>query len=315
MVFLIAHFFLIIVSSSQSLSVSIIIPVFNDLERLKLCLHALENQTYPQEQYEIIVVDNNSTESLESIKKDFPHVNLVQELTPGSYIARNNGITLAKGDILAFTDSDCIPHKDWLEQGVHALLSTSNCGLVAGKIDLFFQDSNHPTLIELYEKVTAFPQEKYVKERQFGVTANLFTYKTVMDTVGQFNDTLKSGGDREWGRRVVHHGYQVIYVDTVCVNHPARVTWKQLHSKIIRQTSGLLDINNLSESQTGLDNLINWIAYLLPSPRIIKLIIKEKEIKGYPKKIQLILIMFLVKVTRFYESLLLFLKLKTKAYK
>ena len=300
---------------SQSPFISIIVPVFNDLERLKLCLNALLKQTYPLEQYEIIVVDNDSEESLESLKSSFPHVKLTQELRSGSYCARNKGITLASGEVIAFTDSDCIPYPDWLEQGVQALLSHSNCGIVAGQVELFVQDPNHPTLIEFYEKVSAFPQEKYVKERQFGVTANLFTFKDVIDRVGQFNDTLKSGGDREWGRRVTHHGYQVIYADNVCVKHPARKTWKQLHTKIIRQTSGLLDINKLEENQSKFDDFINWIAYLLPSPRIIKLIIKDTEINGIITKTKVIGVMLLVKITRFYEALLLFLRLKNKTYK
>lgn len=295
--------------------VSVIVPVFNDLERLKLCLHALLNQTYPSEKYEIIVVDNGSTESLLSIQNGFPHIILGQELSSGSYSARNKGITIAKGEIIAFTDSDCIPSSDWLEQGTNALLSHPNCGIIAGKVELFFHDPDKPTLIELYEKVSAFPQEKYVKERQFGVTANLLTFKTVIDTVGQFNNSLKSGGDREWGRRVTNHGYQVIYADTVCVKHPARRTWKQLHTKIVRQTSGLLDIHELEENTSKLDDLINWIAYLLPSPRIVKLILQESEIKGIFKKTQVIGIMLLVKLTRFYESLSLLLTLKNKAYK
>lgn len=119
--------------------VSVIIPVFNDAERLKICLTALETQTYPQDCYEEIVVDNGSDESLENIVKQFPQAKLAYCNNPGSYAARNHGISLAKGEILAFTDSDCIPASDWLTMGVKRLVATANCGLVAGKIEIFLK--------------------------------------------------------------------------------------------------------------------------------------------------------------------------------
>ena len=115
--------------------VSVIIPVFNDTEKLQLCLKALENQTYPQELYEIIVIDNNSDRNITEVTKQFKQVSLTQESKRGSYAARNQGIKIARGDLLAFTDSDCIPTANWLENGVNKLLLVSNCGIVAGKID------------------------------------------------------------------------------------------------------------------------------------------------------------------------------------
>ena len=124
--------------------VSVIIPVFNDAKRLKICLAALEKQTYPQDYYEIIVVDNGSDKSLENVVRQFPRVKLACCLDPGSYAARNHGIYIAKGEILAFTDSDCIPARDWLETGVKCLLTTANCGLLAGKIEIFFLKLRSP---------------------------------------------------------------------------------------------------------------------------------------------------------------------------
>ena len=86
--------------------VSVIIPVFNDAERLKICLTALEKQTYPQDYYEVIVVDNGSDENLENVVKQFTQAKLAYYPELGSYAARNHGIALAKGEILAFTDAD-----------------------------------------------------------------------------------------------------------------------------------------------------------------------------------------------------------------
>lgn len=214
--------------------VSIIIPVFNDAERLKICLAALEKQTYPRDCYEVLVIDNGSDESLENVVRQFPQAKLANCSSPGSYAARNSGINLAKGDILAFTDADCIPAKDWLETGVRRLVATANCGLVAGRIDLFFQKSDRPTAVELYDSITFFNQKQYLEEQNYGATANIFTYSSVFDRVGLFDSQLKSGGDKEWGQRVFAQGYSLVYADETRVAHPARYSFGQIYRKIIR---------------------------------------------------------------------------------
>ncbi|MDJ0594376.1 MAG: glycosyltransferase family A protein [Pleurocapsa sp. MO_226.B13] len=214
--------------------VSVIIPVFNDRDRLEICLTALEGQTYTKDNYEAIVVDNGSDESLENLVEKFPQAKLAYCQRPGSYAARNHGIALAKGEILAFTDADCIPQPDWLETGVKRLLDTTNCGLLAGKIELFFQNRDRPTIVELYDWATFFHQKQYIEAQKYGATANIFTYKSVFDRVGLFNSQLKSGGDKEWGQRVFAQGYNSVYAAEVCVAHPARHSFRQMYRKVAR---------------------------------------------------------------------------------
>jgi glycosyltransferase involved in cell wall biosynthesis len=222
--------------------VSVIIPVYNDAERLQICLKSLQDQTYPKEKYEIIVVDNGSTDSPRDVVNQFSQARMDCESKPGSYAARNKGILLAKGEVIAFTDADCIPASDWLEKGVEILLKTINCGLVAGRVDLFLHDPTQPTPVELYQKLTSFRQEAYVKNLKFGPTANVFTFKHVIDAVGSFNDSLKSGGDFEWGNRVFSAGYQQIYADDVKVAHPARRSFQELYRRQARIIGGKFDL-------------------------------------------------------------------------
>lgn len=225
-------------SESQP-SVSVIIPVFNDTERLKMCLNALENQTYPKNLYEVIVVDNNSDEDIEETVDHYRQAIVTSENRPGSYVARNKGISLAKGEIIAFTDSDCIPAQDWIEKGVMNLLRVPKCGLVAGEIKFFFKNPNQLTAVELHESIFGIHQKHYVENSKFGATANLFTFRSVIDDVGFFDDVLKSGGDRDWGQRVSLAGYKQIYRDDTCVAHPARYSFGQIYKKSLRVTGGL----------------------------------------------------------------------------
>ncbi len=219
--------------------VSVIIPVFNDEARLMRCLAALEQQTYDADCYEVVVVDNGSTRDVAGVVGGFVHAQSIRELQPGSYAARNTGLAHARGEIIAFTDSDCVPQLDWLSRGVDHLLRRGEPTVVAGHIAVFCAMPTHPTPTELYERVTAFPQQKYVEKYHYGATANVLTWRTVLDAVGPFNSQLKSGGDREWGQRASAAGYPLVYAPDVVIHHPARSSFVELKHKLVRVTIGL----------------------------------------------------------------------------
>ena len=248
--------------------VSVIIPVYNDTERLKNCLGALEYQTYPRTMYEVVVVDNGSQEDIRSVVDPFQQAVLYTERQTGSYAARNKGISVSRGDILAFTDSDCIPATDWIEKGVAHIKNAQTCGLIAGRVNLFYRNPKRLSAVELYEKMFAFNQQDNINTKHFGVTANVFTRKSVFDQVGLFNAVQKSGGDLEWGNRVFDAGLVQIYADDVCVEHPARHSLKQLYKKRVRVLGGLSEMNkgfsySPYEAVTDLKNIFVYTFWLM----------------------------------------------------
>lgn len=288
--------------------VSVIIPVYNDAVRLKKCLEALENQTYSAENYEVIVVDNASDEgqNIKGIVAQFSQAHYTYEDKQGSYAARNKGLSIAKGEIIAFTDADCIPTVNWLENGVNALLSHSNCGLVAGKIELFFRNSNQPTAIELYESVTAFPQEKLLAEYQGAATANVFTYRKIFDDVGFFDESLKSNGDLEWGSRVYEKGYKQIYDEEVCIFHPARHSWSQLYQRTIRLASGSFQRQSKALTSSLQKQLLflGYLRYNLTPPiNFLISVFRDQRFQSLEEKLQVSLVMFLVRYSSAWELL------------
>ena len=222
--------------------VSIIIPAYNDGPRLTLCLEKLAHQTYPADRFEIIVVDNGSTPPLQPFVDPFPNARAIIETQPGSYIARNKGITAATGEVIAFTDSDCLPEPDWLAHGVAAITAAPTIGLVAGRIDVFAQDPNRPTLAERYEVVRGFPVQEYIERWNFGPTANIFTRRDVLEKAGSFDAELKSGGDSEWCKRVHTAGFETHYSEAAVIRHPARTTVGAIWRKARRVAGGLHDI-------------------------------------------------------------------------
>src|SRR5665213_2521504 len=115
------------------MEVSVIVPVFNHKAELKRCIAALAAQTFPRDRFEVIIVDNGPADGsavrldeLAAALSEFPHAQALQQPLPGSYAARNLGLSVATGDILAFTDDDCIPQPDWLACGVTCLVEHSN---------------------------------------------------------------------------------------------------------------------------------------------------------------------------------------------
>ena len=271
--------------------VSIIIPVFNDNESLGICLTALSQQTYLKEHYEIIVVDNNSQENVSEVTNRFEQVTLAHEPRPGSYIARNKGTSLAKGSIIAFTDADCIPTSTWLENGVSKLISEENVGLVAGRIDLFAKDDDNPNPYELYEILAlGFPQEQFLTDDHFGVTANLFTFSHVIKSVGDFDQNLKSGGDKQWGQRVFKAGYRQLYADDACIKHPTRNTWKDLNKRGTRIMGGNYDVIK-AKKKTQMALLIDFFLFLKPPFRFFIHTWNDKRLTGFNQKMQFTIVM------------------------
>lgn len=229
--------------------VSVIIPVFNDVDCLSTCIKALQKQTYPRKYIEILVVDNGSDSDSDLSFLNFvdEQIFLFREHRPGSYAARNLGIKQARGTIIAFTDADCIPNEDWIEKGINRLLNIQNCGLVGGKILIFYDGKNEPNSIEIYEKKFSFQQKKYIEKGKFSVTANLFVFKEIFESVGLFNDQLISSGDKEWGRRVYRAGYKLVYAEEICVLHPARRSMASLRKKMLRVACGLYQLSQIEE--------------------------------------------------------------------
>ena len=295
--------------------VSVIIPVFNDSERLQTCLEALKNQNYPKNLYEVIIADNGSDGNIEDLVNKFDQTVFTQEHSPGSYAARNKGISLAKGEVFAFTDSDCIPAQDWIKNGVSNLMKVPNCGLVAGKVNLFFKNPEKPTAVEIYESINAFPQKAGVEKYRYGVTANLFTLRNVIENVGLFNDKLKSGGDVEWGRRVFSYGYKQVFAEDTCVAHPTRYSFSQLYKRTVRISGGITDWkgrNNyfvIGISKALFKFIIKGTSLLIRGPLNMR---PFDKLVGSKQKIQYIFVSVFVDIVRILEKIRLKLWGKTK---
>ncbi len=95
--------------------VSIIVPAYNAQKTIQKCITSLLNLDYPMDKYEIIIVDNNSTDKTAELIKSYSRVTYANEKIQGRSYTRNTGAVIAKGELLAFIDADVFLDKDWLK--------------------------------------------------------------------------------------------------------------------------------------------------------------------------------------------------------
>lgn len=221
---------------STNISVSVIVPVFEQWHLVPALLRCMVAQSYPQERFEVLLVDNGSQEMLPP-EPLAPNVEVLHCTVRGSYAARNHGVEHSRGDWLVFTDADCLPHRDWLCELGKALISEScDSRFFAGAVEVV-GSRDKPTIYEVYDMVRGIPQAHYVN-RGYAATANLAVPRRMVDRLGGFNGNLYSGGDAEFCRRGKSAGFYIAYIPTAVVSHPARETWAAVATKARRVKGG-----------------------------------------------------------------------------
>lgn len=285
----------LLLNESESPFVSVIVPTYNDSERLDKCLFALGLQNYDENRYEVIVVDNGSIDSSEKIIREHAAKRIYYDKIQNSYAARNAGIRHAKGEIYGFTDSDCIPSKGWIREGVRAL-ANENTDLVGGNVSFIFSKS--PSSAERIDSSTNMQIEKGIRERGIAKTANLFVKAHVFAGVGTFPENVQSGGDVLWTSAATSKGFRLVYCHEAEIAHPARGL-RNLLTKQIRVGVGQMEI--FSKKRMNLCSLL-WFTlgeFLPPITGMHRSIIAT----GRSKKIQHCPLWFILWMSRIATSI------------
>jgi GT2 family glycosyltransferase len=202
--------------------VSVIIPVLNGGRTIRECLGSLLKMDYPVERREILVVDNGSTDRTAEIIHSFP-VRYLHEERRGSAAARNQGIKASKGEILAFTDADCIVSRGWL-RGLVQAFDEEGVGGVAGEIAAYPPQ----TPAERYAaRVRHLSPQKYLARPllPFAVFANLAFRREVFDRIGLLDETIPLGESTDFCTRFFREaGLKLRYAPRAMVFHHHRET-------------------------------------------------------------------------------------------
>lgn len=253
-------------------SISVIIPTYHDWQRLELCLAALSDQTVCIEDFEIIIVNNDPSDPVPKGLKIPKNARIISEAKPGSYAARNSALPHSRAELLSFTDSDCIPEKTWLEHAISHMRDAAQTDLIAGAIRMFYK-SEKPTAVELYDSIFCLKQDQYAAAG-FAATANIIVRRQVFDSIGPFNETLMSGGDKEWTMRATKSGHGLVYAPDVAVHHPARHSLSAMKNKSKRIAGGVI----AKKRSSGSGFVLPQIDRVLPSIRIAKKLYNDSSL-------------------------------------
>lgn len=257
--------------------ISIIVPVYNGSNDLPHLLTALANQTIDPDSVEYLIVDNGSTDATKDIILEFSKgakVNLryiSEHDIKGSYAARNKGIRSSSGKILVFTDADCIPERDWVENLVSGL-ENNEMGAMAGAIHGVIGGN----LLEQYaNRFGVLSQDHTFKHpyMPYGQTANLAIRREVFEKIGMFRPHVNSGGDADicW-RMQAETDYKLGYNDSAVVFHQHRTSWFNLFEQYERYGRSSIYLSQLHGYKTArkpriyfyIRKIIVWAAYKFP---------------------------------------------------
>lgn len=264
---------------------SVIVPVYNEEENIDRLIESLLKLEVSNFSYEILIVDNNSTDNTVKKIKKYP-VKLLEEKRPGSYAARNKGINHASGEFLCFTDGDCIVDKDWLLNVNSFIINNNTFDLVAGNIIKTVVKKN---IYSMYDDICFLNQEELVKYNK-AVTANLIVHKRVFKNVGCFDGTKLTGEDVAFVFNATLKGYNLAYAEHAKVYHKSRDTFKAIEEKLYRFTKS---------KKYGSTIRMLFSLGLFPGIKQITRALKQKQIKTVTY-VQLLFFSFIVglKVTK-----------------
>lgn len=217
--------------------ISVVIPVCNASATLEECLLPIKRQSYPPDHFEVVIVDNNSTDRSQEIAKR--HTEHFYECkTHGPAAARNVGVTHSRGEIVAFTDADCVADHHWLESIAKVFKDETTAG-IGGLIEPYKVETHPEWLTVQFDLLS---QEREMQERPcsppFPITANAAYRKRVLEEVGPFDEGLLVGEDADMGWRVVWAGGNLCYCPEAKVRHRTRATFSGLYKQLFTYGMG-----------------------------------------------------------------------------
>jgi GT2 family glycosyltransferase len=173
-------------------AVTVVVPTCGRPELLKRCLAALEAQSVPADEIEIVVVDDTRSRR-------------------GPAAARNTGWRRAKADVVAFTDDDTVPDARWLENGLAAF--APGVDAVSGRL-----------VMPIPQPPTDYERNESGLERAEFVTANCFVRRAALERIGGFDETFRLPWreDSDLQFRLLSHGCNIVRAHSAVVVHPVR---------------------------------------------------------------------------------------------
>lgn len=243
---------------------SIIVPVYNGESFIRPCLDSVTTQTLPQDQYEIIVVDDGSRDDslqlLREYEERYDFITVISQENKGPAISRTVGVQAAQGEYVFILSQDCIAYPDWLETVIKVFEDDAAVGIVQGQIT-----SERPIDIPIHH-CTVVMQFSYSFE-----TAGIAYRASAIDEIGRnLEDELAEfGDDTDFAWRIIESGYSAKWIDHPTVTHlvlPEKF-WKQ-----VKRSWGIQKFALLVKKHPGIRRYLRW-GFLWSFQRLVRYVL------------------------------------------
>ena len=197
-------------------AISVVVPAYNCQKTIASCINAILKQSLPPQ--EVIVVDDGSQDQSARLIQDFKNVKYVYQPNAGPAAARNTGAFLASGDVVFFTDSDCVPDENWLARAIEGFVE-KDVVAVAGSYGIVNQKSllarviHQEILFRHHQLMPKFP--KAFGSYNVGIKKNVFKEVRGFSTAYRF----ASGEDNDLSYKIIQSGGKILFNSASLVNH------------------------------------------------------------------------------------------------
>ena len=241
--------------------ISIIIPVKNEELLIGKCLKSLAELNYPKDKYEVIISDGLSTDRTAKIAADFGAKiikNTGQTVAPG----RNIGFAHSRGEIIAFTDADCVVGNDWLSAAVKYFADESVAGvggpnLAPANESAFGQAVRFLFLFGSFASGSVYVSDaRKIKPVVSLPGCNAIYRREALEKIMPTDETLLTCDDVEMNYQILQQGYKLLYTHDVLVWHYRRDTPKRFWKQIYRYSIGRLQLGKRRRDGINLIHII-----------------------------------------------------------
>jgi glycosyltransferase involved in cell wall biosynthesis len=196
--------------------VSVIVPIYNGERTVEECVESILAVSFPRNDFELLLIDNASSDSTSTILDRYlDRATILHERKRGPAAARNRGLKNANGDIVVFTDADCVVDRDWLSR-IIAPLDDAAVGIVGGTI-LAMKPCN--AVEEFGERIHDHQMAIEYYSPPYAITMNWASRRSVIEKVGPFDEELLRCEDCDLAYRVVKAGYRIVHEPAAMVYH------------------------------------------------------------------------------------------------